>query len=131
MHRFLKLGPEPVDEAELSRQRPLEVEMGAVVGFLGVVRQEEQGKKLEHLEYEAFAEMAEHQFHLIFDEVERRWPVHSIRLVHRLGPVEPGQVSLWVELVAPHRGEAFPACQFLIDEMKKKVPIWKKAVFKS
>jgi molybdopterin synthase catalytic subunit len=70
--------------------------------------------------------MARHQFTLIFDAVEKSWPVESVRLVHRLGVVPVNEPSLWVEVTAPHRAEAFDACQFLIDEMKQKVPIWKK-----
>ena len=58
--------------------------------------------------------------------MEQKWPIESVRLAHRIGPVQAGETSLWVEVVAPHRGEAFAACQFLIDEMKKRVPIWKK-----
>ena len=72
--------------------------------------------------------MARHQFELIFQEIEKRWPIESVRLVHRVGLVKVNEPSLWVEVVAAHRGEAFAACQFLIDEMKRIVPIWKKAV---
>lgn len=102
--------------------------MGAVVRFLGVVRDQEDNASIAALEYEAFQKMAEHQFHLIFDEVEKRWPIHSVRLIHRVGVVKAGEPSLWVEVVAPHRGEAFAACQWLIDEMKRVVPIWKKPI---
>jgi molybdopterin synthase catalytic subunit len=70
--------------------------------------------------------MAEHQFHLLFDEMEKRWPIESVRLLHRIGVVKAGEPSLWVEVIAPHRGESFAACQWLIDEMKRVVPIWKK-----
>jgi molybdopterin synthase catalytic subunit len=70
--------------------------------------------------------MAEHQFGLLLDAIEKRWPVESVRLVHRIGMVKVNEPSLWVEVVAPHRGEAFAACQWLIDEMKKVVPIWKR-----
>jgi molybdopterin synthase catalytic subunit len=100
--------------------------MGAAVYFAGVVRGSEEGATISAIEYEAFHKMVEHQFHLIFDEVERRWPVESIRLAHRIGIVKVGEPSLWVEVIAPHRGEAFATCQFLIDEMKRVVPIWKK-----
>ena len=78
------------------------------------------------IDYEAFGPMAERQFHLLFDEMEKRWPLESVRLVHRLGMVRVNEASLWVEIVAPHRGEAFAAGQWLIDEMKRVVPIWKK-----
>jgi molybdopterin synthase catalytic subunit len=100
--------------------------MGAVVNFLGVVRGEEEGEPIQAIEYEAFQQMAGHQFNLLFDEIEKRWPVESVRLIHRIGRVETNEPSLWVEVIAPHRGEAFAACQWLIDEMKRVVPIWKK-----
>jgi len=81
------------------------------------------------LEYEAFPEMAYHHFNRIFDQVGERWPISSIRLVHRLGFVAANEPSLWVEVISPHRGEAFQACQHLIEEMKNVVPIWKQARF--
>jgi molybdopterin synthase catalytic subunit len=96
--------------------------------FLGIVRGTEEGRAIRGIEYEAFQKMAEHQFHLLFDQVEKRWPVESIRLVHRTGAVAVGEPSLWVEVIAPHRAEAFAACQWLIDEMKRVAPIWKKAM---
>jgi len=100
--------------------------MGAVVCFLGVVRGTEEDRTISALEYEAFLRMAEHQFNLLFDEMEKRWPIESVRLVHRIGTVQVNEPSLWVEVIAPHRGEAFAASQWLIDEMKRVVPIWKK-----
>jgi len=72
--------------------------------------------------------MAHHQFELIFADIGKQWPVESIHLIHRVGEVPVNEASLWVEVIAPHRAEAFAACQFLIDEMKKKVPIWKRAL---
>ena len=102
--------------------------MGAVIYFLGVVRGMEGEKKISAIEYEAFQKMVEHQFNLLFDEMGKRWPIESVRLVHRVGMVKVNEPSLWVEVVAPHRGEAFAACQWLIDEMKRVVPIWKKPV---
>jgi len=72
--------------------------------------------------------MAEHQFQNLFDQLERRGSVESVRLIHRIGRVAVGEASLWIELVSAHRGEAFSACQWVIDEMKRVVPIWKKPV---
>jgi molybdopterin synthase catalytic subunit len=92
------------------------------------VRGDEAGAAIRGLEYETFERMAVHQFNLLFDKLEQRWPVESVRVVHRVGLVEVNQPSLWVEVIAPHRGEAFAACQWLIDEMKQVVPIWKKPV---
>jgi molybdopterin synthase catalytic subunit len=102
--------------------------MGAAVYFLGVVREAEQGRKISAIDYEAFHKMALHQFHLVFDQVAKQWPVESVRLVHRVGRVAVGEASLWIEVVAPHREEAFAACQFIISEMKRVVPIWKSGV---
>ena len=102
--------------------------MGAVVTFHGVVRGTEDGEAITAIVYEANEEMALHQFGLIFDALEKRWPMEKVRLVHRLGVVPVNEPSLRVEVIAPHRDEAFAACQFLIDEMKEKVPIWKRAL---
>ena len=124
--RQLLITAGPIEEAPLLAKRKMSDGMGAVVHFLGVVRREEEGRAILAIEYEAFQRMAEHQFNLLFDQVERRWPVESVRLVHRIGSVKVNEPSLWVEVVAPHRGEAFAACQWLIDEMKRTVPIWKR-----
>ena len=128
MKRQLITTPEPINEAVLLAQRQTSGGMGAVVYFLGFVRGSEEGRAIGAIEYEAFEKMAAHQFNLLFDKMEKRWPVESVRLVHRVGRVRVNEPSLWVEVVAPHRGEAFAACQFLIDEMKRVVPIWKKPV---
>lgn len=126
MKRELTITSEPLDEAKLVAARTMSREMGAVAYFAGVVRATEEGNTISAIDYEAFKPMAERQFHLIFDQVEKRWPIESIRLIHRTGIVKVNEPSLWVEVIAPHRGEAFAACQFIIDEMKKVVPIWKK-----
>src|ERR1051325_4972555 len=128
MLRQLTITPEPIDEAALLRQRQMSNGMGAAIYFLGVVRGNEEGQTIRAIDYEAFQKMAEHQFHLLFDEIEKRWPIESVRLVHRIGMVKVNEPSLWVEVIAPHRGEAFAACQWLIDEMKRVVPIWKKPI---
>lgn len=128
MKRSLLITSDPIDEWALIQQRTMSHGMGAAVYFTGVVRGSEEGAPISSIDYEAFTRMAERQFHLIFDEMEKRWPVESVRLVHRIGIVRVNEPSLWVEVVAPHRGEAFGACQWLIDEMKRVVPIWKKPV---
>ena len=126
MKRHLTISTTPIDEPALVAGRVMSPGMGAAVYFAGVVRGSEEGAEISAIDYEAFGKMAEHQFHLLFDEMERRWPIESVRLIHRLGVVRVNEPSLWVEVVAPHRGEAFAACQWLIDEMKRVVPIWKK-----
>ena len=128
MKRSLLITSSPIDEAALIARRQMSTGMGAAAYFAGVVRDSEGKASITAIDYEAFQKMAEHQFGKIFDEIAKRWPVESIRLVHRIGVVNVNEPSLWVEVIAPHRGEAFAACQFLIDEMKKTVPIWKRPV---
>ena len=126
MKMELTISTDAIDEAALAKRREMGDGMGAVICFLGVVRGSEGDAPITAIDYEAHEQMARHQFGLIFDAIEKRWPVESVRLVHRIGVVPVNEPSLWVEVVAPHRPEAFDACQFLIDEMKKIVPIWKK-----
>ena len=126
MKRELILSQEPIDETALVQRRVMSGGMGAAVAFAGVVRGSEEGAAIRAIDYEAFEPMVRRQFELIFDDVQKRWPIESVRLVHRLGVVAVNEPSLWVEVIAPHRGEAFAACQHLIDEMKRLVPIWKK-----
>ena len=131
MKRHLTITTEPIDEATLLKQRSMSAGMGAVVYFLGVVRGTEGDANIGALEYETFHRMAEHQTGLLCDELARRWPIESVRFVHRVGLVPAGEPSLWVEVIAPHRGEAFAACQWLIDQMKRVAPIWKKPIASS
>ena len=128
MKRSLLITTAPIDECALVAQRVMSLGMGAAVYFAGVVRGSEEGAAIAAIDYEAFGTMAERQFHLLFDAMEKRWPIESVRLVHRVGVVQVNEPSLWVEVVAPHRGEAFAACQWLIDEMKRVVPIWKRPI---
>jgi len=128
MKTQLTISLEPIDEAAMVATRSVSTGAGAVVYFAGLVRDSEASAQISALEYEAFLKMAEHQFELIFQEIARRWPIEAVRLIHRVGVVKVNQPSLWVEITAPHRGEALEACQWLIDEMKRTVPIWKKPV---
>ncbi len=128
MKTELTISTAAIDEAALAKRREMGKGMGAVIYFSGVVREIEGNAPITAIDYEAHEEMARHQFALIFDAVEKSWPVESVRLVHRLGVVPVNEPSLWVEVTAPHRAEAFDACQFIINEMKQKVPIWKKPI---
>jgi molybdopterin synthase catalytic subunit len=117
-----------IDPKEITAAGASSGAAGAILQFLGIVREREGADKIQALEYECFEEMAQRQFHKLFDHVEKTWPVESVRLIHRVGLVPVNEPSLWVEVVATHRGEAFQACQWIIDEMKRVVPIWKKAI---
>ena len=128
MKAELTLSPDPIDEAALAKARSITDGMGAVVTFAGVVRGREGEVAITGIDYESFDDMARRQFELIFAEIEQRWPIESVRLAHRTGIVKVTEPSLWVEVGAAHRAEAFYACQFLIDQMKQRVPIWKKPI---
>lgn len=101
-----------------------------MITFTGIVRETEDNRGIEAIHYESFDAMAKHQFNLIFKQTADRFPtVASVRLTHRVGRVDAGDASLWIEVVAPHRREAFEACLWIIEEMKRVVPIWKKPVW--
>jgi molybdopterin synthase catalytic subunit/molybdopterin converting factor small subunit len=123
----LLLTNEPIGDVEATLGK-FDGKVGAVVTFWGVVRDEEDGKPIRVLEYTAYREMAEHQFYKLLIETRQKWKLKRIRLIHRLGIIAAGEPSLLVRVEAAHRGEAFAAAQFIIDELKQKVPIWKRAV---
>ena len=102
---------------------------GAVCVFVGVVRNENGGRPVSHLEYEAYEEMALPLMEQIEAETRARWPVTDVRLVHRLGRLQIGEASVAVAVASPHRAEAFAACRYAIDTLKAKVPIWKKEFY--
>jgi molybdopterin synthase catalytic subunit len=98
---------------------------GAVVEFWGVVRDREGTEPIQAIDYEAHIPMAEHQLRQIVEEAQTHFTFESIVLHHRIGWVPVGEPSLWVCLGAKHRAEAFAACQWVIDRLKERVPIWK------
>ena len=102
---------------------------GAVNLFVGTVRNSANGKNVVWLEYEAYESMAVAEIRKIIDEASHRWPLLGWAVSHRIGTLKPGEVSVAVAVSSPHRKESFEACQFIIDTLKEKVPIWKKEVF--
>jgi molybdopterin synthase catalytic subunit len=101
-------------------------EAGAVVLFLGTTRELTDGRQTVALDYEAYREMAERQLAELESEARRRWPVIECRIVHRLGRVPPTEASVAIAVSTPHRSDAFAAGQWLIDSLKRDVPIWKR-----
>jgi molybdopterin synthase catalytic subunit len=99
---------------------------GAVVLFLGTVREMTNGRRTVALDYDAYPQMAEAKLSELETEARNRWPVDRLELVHRLGHLELGDVSVAVAVSCPHRHQAFEAARFLIDELKIRVPVWKK-----
>src|SRR5213595_2834378 len=102
---------------------------GAVVDFWGVVRELEDGRKIEGIDYEAHEAMAEHQMKVIADAAAETFRLNQVVLHHRVGFVRAGEASLFLRVTAQHRAAAFEASKWIVDELKKKVPIWKKPAF--
>jgi MoaE-MoaD fusion protein len=102
---------------------------GALVIFEGVVRAESRGKSVRALVYEAYGSMAQRQMEQLGEEARRRWAVSDLAIVHRTGTLRVGETSVVIAVAAPHRGDAFDACEWLIDELKRTVPIWKKEIY--
>lgn len=102
---------------------------GAVNVFVGTVRNNANGKNVLWLEYEAYETMAVAEIKKIIDEASHRWPLLGWAISHRIGTLKPGEVSVVVAVSSPHRKESFEACQYVIDTLKEKAPIWKKEVF--
>lgn len=98
---------------------------GAVVLFLGTVREMTAGRQTLRLAYEAHPQMAETQMAKLDVEARNRWPIEDVSIVHRIGLLELGEISVAIAVASAHRADAFAAGQWLIDELKKVVPIWK------
>jgi molybdopterin synthase catalytic subunit len=101
---------------------------GAVASFLGLVRDHQGGRRVTRLEYSAYASMAEAECSRIVTEAEARWPVR-VALRHRIGTLEIGDAAVAIAAAAAHRNEAFAACRFVLEEVKRRVPIWKKEFY--
>jgi molybdopterin synthase catalytic subunit len=99
---------------------------GGVVTFEGRVRKSNLGREVLRLEYEAYPELAEKEGMTILEEAKEKWGVAEIVAVHRTGILEIGEPAVWIGVASAHRAEAFEACRYVIDELKERVPIWKK-----
>ncbi|MBI4339469.1 MAG: molybdenum cofactor biosynthesis protein MoaE [Chloroflexi bacterium] len=120
-------------------QKPLDTEAltatvgnpgnGSVITFLGVTRDQTEGRQVLWLEYEAYPTMAEKMLGRVAEEVRERWGIERLSIAHRTGRLEIGEVSLAVAVGSPHRAEGFAACAYVVDRIKENVPIWKKEVF--
>jgi molybdopterin synthase catalytic subunit len=99
---------------------------GAVAVFVGVVRDENAGRRTTEIHYEAYGPMAESEMEKIAEGLSREWPQARVRMGHRVGTLQVGEASVYVVATAPHRAEAFAVCRAAIDRIKSTVPIWKK-----
>jgi len=102
---------------------------GAVVTFLGLVRNHNQGRRVRYLEYDAYEPLALKSFERIAAEARARWPGVRLALHHRIGRLEIGEASVAIAAASPHRGNAYAACRYAIERVKQIAPIWKKEYF--
>jgi molybdopterin synthase catalytic subunit len=114
-----------IDPAGL-REQLFDPAAGAYCGFEGWIRNENEGQSVLRLEYEAYEPLALTEGEIILAEAQQRFPHLRAHCVHRTGMLEIGECAVWVGVSAPHRDEAFQACRYIIDQLKVRLPIWKK-----
>jgi molybdopterin synthase catalytic subunit len=102
---------------------------GAVVTFAGTVRDNTDGRQTARLEYETYAEMAEKKMVEIGEEIQDKWSIEDVAMIHRIGALEIGDISILIAVAAPHRKDTFEACSYAIDRVKQVVPVWKKEIW--
>ncbi len=124
-NRIVQLTDKPIDSTALT-QFATTPRSGAVVLFLGTVREMTGDRKTIALDYDAYPEMALAKMNELVDEAATKWPIQKVAIVHRTGHLELAEASVAISLSCPHRVEAFEAGRFLIDELKVRVPVWKK-----
>jgi molybdopterin synthase catalytic subunit len=124
MRRF-EISDQPLDVQAL-RTALADHRCGAFVGFEGWVRDHNEGRAVQRLEYEVYSPLAIREGQVILSEAAERFGVTRSWAVHRQGALALGDVAVWVGVVSPHRDEAFRACRYIIDEVKIRLPIWKK-----
>jgi molybdopterin synthase catalytic subunit len=112
--------------AEVARLRAGDPRIGAVVSFVGTVRDLNDGAKVAELELEHYPGMTERALQDIVAQARARWPLYGALVVHRVGPMQPIEQIVLVAVSAAHRGEAFAACEFIMDYLKTDAPFWKK-----
>lgn len=125
---FAELTNDPIDISSVAR-RTVAPECGATVTLDGYVRKFTKGRETLHLVYEAYEPMAVKEMWKLIDRARSEFEIAHIGIVHRLGRLEIGETSVVISVAAPHRRAAFQACEWLIRELKRTVPIWKKEVY--
>lgn len=125
---FAELTTEPLDITSIAR-RVVPPECGATVTLDGYVRKFTKERETLYLVYEAYEPMAFKEMQKLIDEAKKQFEILNVGIVHRLGKLEIGETSVVISVAAPHRKAAFAACEWLIRELKRTVPIWKKEVY--
>jgi molybdopterin synthase catalytic subunit len=122
---MIAITDQPIDHSAVT-DRVRSTRAGAVCSFLGTTREFTGDRTTNHLDYEAYPGMAERTLEDLESQARRRWDLVEVAVVHRVGRLELGEISVVVAVSAPHRVAAFEACQWLMDTIKEVVPIWKK-----
>lgn len=125
---FAELTTEPIDITSVAR-RVVPPDCGATVTLDGYVRQFTKGRETQHLFYEAYEPMALKEMQKLINQAKQEFEISNIGIAHRLGKLDIGETSIVISVAAPHRKAAFAACEWLIRELKRTVPIWKKEVY--
>ncbi len=125
---FFELTTEPIDITSVAR-RVVPEECGATVTLDGYVRQFTKGRETLYLEYEAYEPMALKEMQKLIEAAKAEFEISNVGIVHRTGKLEISETSVVISVAAPHRKAAFAACEWLIRELKRTVPIWKKEVY--
>jgi MoaE-MoaD fusion protein len=125
---FFELTTDQIDITSVAR-RVVPPECGATVTLDGYVRQFTMGRETLHLFYEAYEPMALKEMQKLIERAKQEFEISNVGIVHRLGKLEIGETSVVISVAAPHRKAAFAACEWLIRELKRTVPIWKKEVY--
>lgn len=111
---------------EVAQLRDRNAKVGAIVSFVGTVRDLNEGASVAEMELEHYPGMTEQSIQAIIDQAKARWPIYGALVIHRVGPLKPMDQIVLVAVTSPHRGEAFSACEFIIDYLKTEAPFWKK-----
>jgi molybdopterin synthase catalytic subunit len=127
-HDFFELTDSPIDIG-MNARRVVPAECGATVTLDGYVRQFTKGRETLYLVYEAYEAMALKEMQKLVDRAKQDFAISQVGIVHRLGKLEIGETSVIISVASPHRKAAFAACEWMIRELKRTVPIWKKEVY--
>jgi molybdopterin synthase catalytic subunit len=112
--------------AEVAQLRAANPKVGGIVTFVGTVRDLNEGAAVAEMELEHYPGMTEQSINAIIEQAKARWPIYGALVIHRIGPLKPMEQIVLVAVTSAHRGEAFAACEFIIDYLKTEAPFWKK-----
>jgi MoaE-MoaD fusion protein len=123
-----RITEDPISESDAA-ELVASPETGAIVTFVGTVRNNARGRTVVSLDYEAYPPAAERMLRQIGDEIQERWSIEACAIIHRIGHLAVGEASVAIAVSSAHRGDAFDACRYAIDRIKEIVPIWKKEFY--